>query len=164
MNQSSAAMFSAPRSKASKRDQSAPRQLSTLVIAISLLAGGSGGFLISRVLQHVESLQERIATLEDALERTTTEAAIATEDAREATQLAEAADSFREQAESELTQIQTQALRADQRAALAVAFAAFDARIRRRQVNGGIIAAQRLHVGHQVVWLVAAGLGASCPR
>lgn len=120
MDQSSAAMFSAPRSKASKRDQSAPRQLSPLVIAISLLAGGSGGFLISRVLQHVESLQERIATLEDALERTTTEAAIATEHAREATQLAEAADSFREQAESELTQIQTQALRADQRAALAV--------------------------------------------
>ena len=124
MNESRAAMFSSSRSKASQREPRSPRQLSVLVVAISLLAGGSGGFLLSRVLQHVEGFQQRIATLEDALERTTTEAAIATEQAREATRLAEAADTFRERAESELTQVQTQALQADQRAELAVERAA----------------------------------------
>ena len=117
-------MFSSSRSKASQREPRSPRQLSVLVVAISLLAGGSGGFLLSRVLQHVEGFQQRIATLEDALERTTTEAAIATEQAHEATRLAEAADTFRERAESELTQVQTQALQADQRAELAVERAA----------------------------------------
>lgn len=94
------------------------------IVLLSLVVGGGGGFLVSRVLEHIERLNTRIDTLEQNLHRSVDDAEAATQHAVEAERTARDAAGSQLQAEEDAELARRQAASADQRATLAVERAA----------------------------------------
>ena len=101
-----------------------PAHRGVSVVIISLVVGSVGGFLASRILEHVEQLNEQLNTLEGALQEATSETAAANLRAVTAERSADDETAARQNAEDEAVVAQQQAARADQRAAIAVERAA----------------------------------------
>jgi outer membrane protein OmpA-like peptidoglycan-associated protein len=89
-------------------------------VVIGLVVGGGGGLLASWVIDYVNQLNDRIATLEVTGERAADEAREQTARADRAERSSREATAARQQAEAEAETAQEQAAAADQRAAMAL--------------------------------------------
>ena len=94
------------------------------IVVIGLVVGGGGGLLASWVIDHLNQLNDRIATLEVTGQRAADEAREQTTRADEAERSAREAAAAREEAEAEAETAQRDAADADQRAATALERAA----------------------------------------
>ena len=90
------------------------------IVVIGLVVGGGGGLLASWVIDHLNQLNDRIATLEVTGQRAADEAREQTTRADEAERSAREAAAAREEAEAEAETAQRVAADADQRAATAL--------------------------------------------
>lgn len=90
------------------------------IVVIGLVVGGGGGLLASWVIDHVNQLNDRIATLEVTGQRAADEAIEQTTRAERAERSARSAAAAREEAEAEAETAQRVAADADQRAATAL--------------------------------------------
>ncbi len=90
------------------------------IVVIGLVVGGGGGLLASWVIDHVNQLNGRIATLEVTGQRAADEAREQTTRAERAERSARSAAAAREEAEAEAETAQRVAADADQRAATAL--------------------------------------------
>ena len=110
------------RTPASRRKPHPRRRWS--IVVISLVVGLGGGLLASWVVDYVNRLNDRIATLEVAERRAAGEARDQTARAERAERSAREANAARQQAETEAETAQEQAADADERAATALEEAA----------------------------------------
>ena len=102
-----------------------PRASTRLPIVLaSLVVGGGGGLLASWVVDHINQLNEQIATLEITGQRAADEAREQTARADLAERSARDATAAQEEAQAETETARTQAMAADQRAAMAIERAA----------------------------------------
>ena len=90
------------------------------IVVIGLVVGGGGGLLASCVIDHVNQLNDRIATLEVTGQRAADEALEQTTRAERAERSSREAAAAREEAEAEAETAQRVAADADQRAATAL--------------------------------------------
>ncbi len=94
------------------------------IVLASLVVGGGGGLLASWVVDHINQLNDRIATLEVTGQRAADEAREQTARADLAERSARDASAAQEEARTEAETARTQAMAADQRAATAIERAA----------------------------------------
>ncbi len=113
---------SAPRTPGSRRKPRTGTRLPLIVVALAI--GGGGGLLASWVIDHINQLNDRIATLEVTGERSAAEARREADRAARAERSARDALAAREQSDAEAEQAREVAANADQRAATAIEQAA----------------------------------------